>query len=178
VDWKLFWLFSGTVWLLAGLLHMRSVLLKRIVFERDISVEMCLQEGSRQSYRHTVRIRGDIALFMGQAVQMRYFANASQLMQILVSLAAEGRLEMIYEQDGGKAAEWTKGKNLLCLIVFAVYMMAMLALRVRPLHLIGLATDAFLLGWAMMLPVLLGIKIFRTIRERARLREQDAAKWV
>jgi len=56
-------------------------------------------------------------------------------------------------------------------------MMAMLALRVRPLHLVGLATDAFLLGCAMMLPVLLGIKIFersgKGAAKGARCREMD-----
>jgi len=42
---------------------------------------------------------------------MRYFANASELMQILVSLAAEERLVIIYEQEGRKAAGWAKEKN-------------------------------------------------------------------
>jgi hypothetical protein len=177
-DWKLFWLLSGTVWMLAGLLHMRSVLLKRIVFEKEICIEMFLQERTRQGYRHPVRIRGDLAHFKGQAVQMRYFANTAELMQVFVSLAAEGRLEMVYEPDGRKGAEWTREKNLLCLIVFALYMMVMLALRLQPLHLVGLATDAFLFGWAMMLPVLMVIKVIRITKERARLREQDAAKWI
>jgi hypothetical protein len=177
-DWKLFWLLSGTVWILAGLLHMRGVLLKKIILDKEITVEMYLQEPASQSFRHAVRIRGDLALFRGQAVQMQYLSNAAQLMQAFVSRAGAGRMDLVYEEGAGRGGAWTKEKNLLCLIVFALYMMAMLALRLRPLRLVGPATDAFLFGWALMLPVLLAVKVVNVVRDRTRIRENEAAKWM
>ena len=73
---------------------------------------------------------------------------------------------------------WSAKKNLACLIVFALYITAMFALRLRPLHLICPATDAFLLGWAALLPVLLAIKIIKATKGRRRWEKEEKEKWM
>jgi uncharacterized membrane protein len=178
LDWKLFWLSSGTVWLLAGLIQMKAALLKRIVFEKQIIIEMYLQEETVQTYREPVHIFGDVAAFRGQRVHLRYLANAAELMQIFVSFAGMGKMDLVYEEGSWKAGGWSTEKNLGCLIVFAVYMMAMLYLRVDPLELIGPATDAFLLGWAAMLPVLGAVKLVQVLRDRSRWEKEEKEKWM
>lgn len=178
LDWKLFWLLSGTVWMLAGLMQMKAALLKRIVFEKQIVIEMVLQKEAVQSYSEPVHIFGDVAAFRAQRVQLRYLANAGDLMQIFVSFAGMGKMDLVYEDGGWRAGGWSTERNLACLIVFSLYMMAMLYLRADPLALIGPATDAFLLGWAAMLPVLIVVKLMQVLRERGRWEKEEKGKWI
>jgi hypothetical protein len=176
-DWKLFWALSGTLWMLAGLLQMREALLKRIVFAETIVVEMYLRRSAEQSYASPVHIVGDAAVFRTQRVQLRYMANAAELMQEFVTLAGMEKMDLVYEENGRKTGDWSTEKNLACLIAFALYMMAMTGLRLHPLKLIGPATDAMLLGWAVMLPVLLVWKVVRLFRERLRMEKEEKARW-
>lgn len=175
-DWKIFWLLAGTVWVLAGLLHMKSALVKRISFSREISIEMMLQRPFDINSSDAVRIYGETMVFSGHIVMTRYLANAADLLRLVASRADKGRLNLVYEEHGRRDAGWSVEKNLLFLIVFSLYMMAMLFIRLRPFHLIGLATDALLFGWAILLPVLLAVKLFRLIREKA-VRREEEPKW-
>jgi hypothetical protein len=175
-DWRLFWLLAGTVWALAGLLHMKGALVKRIAFGRELTIEMTLQRPYSVSASEPVRIYGETVLFSGHVVLTRYLANAGDLFAHITSRADKGRLNLVYEERGRKDAGWSVEKNLLVLVAFALYMMGMLALRLRPVRLIGPATDALLLGLAILLPVLLAVKLFRLVRERA-LRSEEAPKW-
>lgn len=165
-DWKIFWLLAGTVWALAGLLHMKSMLVKKITIHNEVSVEMVLQRPFSHCTADTVRIYGDTVVFSGHIVPTRYLSNAEDLLHQINALADRGKLNLLYEEHGRNDAGWSVEKNLFFLIGFSLYMMAMLALRLRPFLLIGPATDAFLLGWAFLLPILLGIKLFRWVRER------------
>ena len=168
LDWRIFWLFSSTVWLCAGLLHLKTALLRRVILDGgDVTVEMALQKPVTQQAEDPVLVVADVVLFERQAVYLRYLANGSELMQLLVEAAGQGNLNLIYEERDDRPP-WTVEKTLLCLIVFAVYMMAALKLKIRPFDLIGPATDAMLLGWAAMLPVLLIVKITQVIKVRLR----------
>lgn len=176
-DWKIFWLMAGTVWALAGLLHMQSALVRRITFNKDITIEMVLQRPFIHLYDGLTHISGDIIVFSGHIIPTRYLSNADKLLHQIKTLADCEKLNLTYEEHGRKDAGWSVEKNLFFLIGFSLYMMAMLALRVRPFLLIGPATDAFLLGWAIMLPVLLGVKLVRWVRERM-FRHDAEPKWI
>ena len=175
-DWKIFWLLAGTVWALAGLLHMQSALIKRIALHKDVIVEMALQRPIIHSNADPIFVYGDTISFSGHIVPMRYISNAAELLHQINSLADRGRLDLTYEEHGRNDAGWSVEKNLFVLIGFSLYMMAMLTLRFRPFQLIGPATDAFLLGWAFLLPVLLGVKLVRWVRGRM-MRRVAAPKW-
>lgn len=176
LDWKLFWLLSGTVWAIAGLLHLKGVFLKKITFTREIEIEMILQKPVSQSSTGTVRIYGDTVVFKEQIVLVQYLANAKELMQILTERSNKGKLTLAYEEHGLNDVGWSVEKNLFFLIGFAVYIVVMFALHMRPMHIVGFATDTLLFGWALLLSVLLIMKLAKWVKER--MRRTETPKWI
>lgn len=165
-DWKLFWLLAGSVWAVSGILHMRCLLVSRVTLGAAVTVEAPLLKPAEIESGSTVQIYGDLVRFKGRDVSTQYLANGRELVRMLEEHARHGRIHLVYEQHDHRGASWTTAKNLAFLMAFALYMLIVVALRLRPLNLVGLATDAFLLGWAALLPVLLAVRLASWVRAR------------
>jgi hypothetical protein len=170
-DLRLFTLLAGAAWFVAGLLHLKGALLRRILFSKTIIVEMYLQRPAAQAASLGVHVFGNLVRFECRDVHLQYLANAGELMHLFVFYAGRNEMNLVYDSVEEKAPGWTVGKSLLCLAAFAVYMAACLLLGFRPVALVGPATDALLPALLVGAAAGLIIRVAYTLKARVKKRE-------